>query len=148
MFHQKLLPKVMVASFFPQLHSVLVLLQNAALVVLLLCCRHCDGLNSWFLDPVVRFLAASLLFACFCEEEQEDLNAAVFLFYLEEIRLFFSGRTNLLQRFEIISRSQTFPGLPLSQSYSDHDEAACIFALGRVLNCFYLCGEIIEHLWS
>lgn len=66
----------MVASFFQQLHSVL-LLQNAALVVLLLCCRSCDGLNSWFLDPVVRFLAASLLFACFCGEEQEDLNACI-----------------------------------------------------------------------
>lgn len=66
--------------------------------------------------------------------------------YLEGIRLFLSGRTSLFQRFEIINCSQNVPGLPLSCSYSDHDEAACIFSLSGVLNCFYLCGEIIEHL--
>lgn len=46
----------------------------------------------------------------------------------------------------MISCIQNFPGLPLSDSYSDYDEAVCIFSVSGVLNCFYLCGEIIEHL--
>lgn len=62
---------------------------------------------------------------------------------LEGIKLFFSGRTNLFQRFEISSCSQNVAGLLLSHSYSDHDDATCVFSPRGVLNCFYPCGEII-----
>lgn len=48
-----------------------------------------------FWNTVVTVLAAWLLFVCFCGEEQEDLNVAVFLYNLEGIKLFFSGSANL-----------------------------------------------------
>lgn len=138
------------ASFFQQLLLLLVLLQNAALAVLLKscwchCCRNCDGLKGWVLEPCCDIFSCLVAAFLLCGEEQEDLNTAVCLHNLEGIRLFFSGRANKtsFQRFEIISCSQNFTGLPLSQLYSDHDEAAWIFLLSRVLDCFYLCGEII-----
>lgn len=64
-----------------------------------------------------------------------------------ELDFFFHWKSKLdfFQSFEITTNSQNFTGLPLSQSHSDHYEAACIFLISRVLGCFCLCGEIIEY---
>lgn len=90
-----------------------------------------------------------LVAACLlCGEEQEALNAAVFLHNLKSILDFFfelKSKSDFFQTSENISCSQNFTGLPLPQLCSDHYEAVCIFSISGVLNCFCHCSKIIEH---
>lgn len=110
----------MVASFFQQLLSMLVLLQNAALSVLLKCCwchrsRNCDGLKGCFLEPCCDIFSCLVAACLLCGEQQEGLNTAVCLHNLEGIRLFFSGRAN----------QTSFRGLKLSVAVKISQDCLC-----------------------
>ena len=110
----------MVASFFQQLLSVLVLLWNAALSVMLKSCwhhrcRNCAGLKDWFLEPCCDIFSCLVAACLLCGEEQEDQNTAACLHNLQGIRLFFSGRAN----------HTSFRGLKLSFAVKISQDCLC-----------------------